>query len=775
MKKLLLTKLALLLVMLVGVGSVWAEDFTLSSDADVTQNGITVSFAKGSGSTAPTWYTAGLRLYANNTITISSTNTITSITFDWEKQGSKAFNTATASVGTYTHPSAAGKGTWTGSANEIVFTIGSSGQLQLNTLSVTTNSGSVTPTCATPTFSPAAGAVVSGTEVSISSTEGATIYYTLDGTEPTTSSSVYSAPIEITAATTIKAFATKSDYSDSEVATAVYTIKKAVSGYTIDFENDVEDYVDWTFSNIGTSNTEIEAHSGSKYGANINETGNGVASASIETKEKIASPGTFTCYISKTSKNTTSSSWILAVSTNGTVWTEVDTKDATVMSKGEWQEFTADLSSYYDVYVRLSYGGSTAIRAIDDISITMNTSSTPVITASDITIDYNATSGEIAYSVAHPTTGETLSATTEADWISNISVDADKVTFTATENEGGSDRTAKITLSYTGATDKVVNVTQGHPVVDYATLPFAFDGKKNAISETEGLSQNGLADYNTKPYLKFDGTGDNLILKINENPGILSFDIKGNTFEGGTFTVQISTDGETYTDLTKYTGLSDTQTDNFVLPTDVRYIKWIYTEKETGNVGLGNIKLSKEVKVTSNGWATYIAPCKMKFEAGNAYIVIAASVADGLTLTEVTEVDTGEPILLKGEGTKTPKILAKATEFADNGNLLSVCNGTIESGKFPYVLAKEGAGAAFKRWTGEASVLNGRVVLLLDEAVSAARSIFMLDGDNTTTGIAQIENEASKMEGSVYNLNGQRVNSPKKGLYIVNGKKVMMK
>lgn len=115
----------------------FATDFTLSSASSVTQDGVTIVFAKGKGSSAPTWYSAGLRLYAQNTITISAETDITAISFDWEKQGSKAFATATASVGTYTHPTAKGKGEWTGSAKSVVFTLGSSGQLQLNTLSVT--------------------------------------------------------------------------------------------------------------------------------------------------------------------------------------------------------------------------------------------------------------------------------------------------------------------------------------------------------------------------------------------------------------------------------------------------------------------------------------------------------------------------------------------------------------------------------------------------------------------------------------------------------------
>lgn len=113
-------------------------EFTLSSASDVTVSGVTVSFGKGSGSSAPAWYAAGLRLYASNTVTVSSSDPITGITFNWEKQGSKAFATVSANTGNYSHPSAAGEGVWTGSASEVVFTLGSSGQLQLNTLSAET-------------------------------------------------------------------------------------------------------------------------------------------------------------------------------------------------------------------------------------------------------------------------------------------------------------------------------------------------------------------------------------------------------------------------------------------------------------------------------------------------------------------------------------------------------------------------------------------------------------------------------------------------------------
>ena len=113
------------------------------------------------------------------------------------------------------------------------------------------------PTVAKPTFSPAAGEVDSGTEVTIScATASATIHYTVDGSAPTTDSPVYSTPIEITAATTIKAFAVKEDMADSAVATGNYTIKlyRYLGDYNMvdDGEGDTDpDYI-LTTANINT-------------------------------------------------------------------------------------------------------------------------------------------------------------------------------------------------------------------------------------------------------------------------------------------------------------------------------------------------------------------------------------------------------------------------------------------------------------------------------------------------------------------------------------------
>lgn len=80
------------------------------------------------------------------------------------------------------------------------------------------------PVAQAPTFSPPGGSYVEPPTVTIASaTPGATIYYTLDGNEPTASSEVYSVPLSIPYNTTIHAFATAPNHQDSPVSIAVYS------------------------------------------------------------------------------------------------------------------------------------------------------------------------------------------------------------------------------------------------------------------------------------------------------------------------------------------------------------------------------------------------------------------------------------------------------------------------------------------------------------------------------------------------------------------------
>ena len=80
------------------------------------------------------------------------------------------------------------------------------------------------PRLAPPTFAPAPGTYSSGQTVTLSGPAGAAIYYTLDGSVPTLTSSQYTAPLFVPASTTIKAMAVQAGSLTSAVATAAITI-----------------------------------------------------------------------------------------------------------------------------------------------------------------------------------------------------------------------------------------------------------------------------------------------------------------------------------------------------------------------------------------------------------------------------------------------------------------------------------------------------------------------------------------------------------------------
>jgi hypothetical protein len=94
-----------------------------------------------------------------------------------------------------------------------------------NDSAVVTATYTLPPQAATPTFSVSAGTYTSTQTVTISdATDGATIYYTTNGSTPTTSSSVYMGPIIVAGSETLQAIATANGHTVSLVASAMYIL-----------------------------------------------------------------------------------------------------------------------------------------------------------------------------------------------------------------------------------------------------------------------------------------------------------------------------------------------------------------------------------------------------------------------------------------------------------------------------------------------------------------------------------------------------------------------
>ena len=477
----------------------------------------------------------------------------------------------------------------------------------------------------TPTFSPAAGTYTEPQTVTIScATPNVDIFYTMDGTEPTDESTPYSGAITVSETTTIKAIAYDGD-TPSLVASATYTINLPYSGpayarvdnvsYLTDgvkvifaarYDNDATHY-------YAMSNTA----SGKPTGVQFASTTSGnfeVLPANILNSESsycwtvgVTSNGyTFTNATGQTIGYTSGTNF--AIGGDNTEWTvENGTSGENAMvssytafniinSGVNARAFALNNSHNFGPYAISNNNNADYNFSIDIFVQGAEPVVTPSIVANDVEIAYDVTSGAIEYTINNPA-GGVLTAATSAEWLTLGTV-GETVPFTCNANSGAS-RTATVTLTYTynrETVTKEVTVTQAAaPAI--ASLPFAFDGGRADIETTDGLTQDGLdSDYDSSPKLKFKTTGTWVILHFNERPGILTFDIKGNGFSEGTFTVQTSEDGVTYTDLENYTDanfgntLHSEEFDN--LGENVRYIKWIYTEKINGNIALGNISLT---------------------------------------------------------------------------------------------------------------------------------------------------------------------------------------
>ena len=334
----------------------------------------------------------------------------------------------------------------------------------------------------------------------------------------------------------------------------------------------------------------------------------------------------------------------------------------------------------------------------------------------------------------------------------------------------------------------VITITQeAYVAPSYATLPFSFNSGRSDIEGTEGLSHNGLGtDYNAtsapNTRLKFDSTGDWLLLEFNEEPGILSFDVKGNSFSGGTFKVQTSEDGVTFTDLASYTERGDAATKAYDLDANVRCVKWIYTEKVSGNVGLGNIVLEKSGATVSltikQGFTATTFSCDKALDFSAVEGITAFIITDENGKTQaVTTVPAGEGLYIEGAaGDYQIPVIASAT--AITGNKLMATDGSTtlysDNNTVYYAFGKQNGKEAFYKVPTSGFTPSANKAVLAIDAVNGAKEMIVIGGD--VTGIESIEN-GTIVNDNYYTIDGKLVKGQptQKGIYVVNGRKVVIK
>ncbi|MBO4800971.1 MAG: chitobiase/beta-hexosaminidase C-terminal domain-containing protein [Bacteroidaceae bacterium] len=194
---------------------------------------------------------------------------------------------------------------------------------------------------------------------------------------------------------------------------------------------------------------------------------------------------------------------------------------------------------------------------------------------------------------------------------------------------------------------------------------------------------------------------------------------------------------------------------------------------KSSNCRLDNILLTynkqfntEPVTVTAAGYATYVTPYAIDFTGVKAYKVSAVG-TNNVTLDEITEAPANTPVVIKAaEGSYNLAVQASAT--AVTGNLLQVSDGSVTgNGSTIYALGNKTHGVGFYPVTNGQAIPAGKAYLV--DAGGGVKE-FLGFGDDTTT---KIESVKTIENGVMFNLAGQRVNKAQKGIFIVNGKKVV--
>ena len=177
-------------------------------------------------------------------------------------------------------------------------------------------------------------------------------------------------------------------------------------------------------------------------------------------------------------------------------------------------------------------------------------------------------------------------------------------------------------------------------------------------------------------------------------------------------------------------------------------------------------------------WNTFVVP----FDIPNMNAsIFEYTGSDGNTMhfTAATSIEAGTPYLIKpkegniidqtySDVTLTAQS-AKSVDYGDYKFVATYSPVALATDKTELFLTTDGK-LAYPASASEATMKGMRAYFQVPASANVA---LFVDGEGTITGIEEVDNSQLTID-NVYNLNGQRVTQPRKGLFIVNGKKLII-
>jgi hypothetical protein len=223
-----------------------------------------------------------------------------------------------------------------------------------------------------------------------------------------------------------------------------------------------------------------------------------------------------------------------------------------------------------------------------------------------------------------------------------------------------------------------------------------------------------------------------------------------------------------------------------------------YNSKFQNSLGFDYILIRKtgtasslSKSITAAGWATYCSPYALDLSSAtgltDAYIVTGG--AGGVLTTESVKdgtVPANTGLLLKGDaGAVTIPVVASSSTDVSGNKLVGVTTETAmdldsdDDGTADiniYVLMNDATnGLGFYQTTAPSFTLGANTAYLPSGFDGSSARAFYSLFDSETTGIGATLTNNGTVNNEIFNLNGQRISQPTKGLYIVGGRKVVVK
>ena len=202
----------------------------------------------------------------------------------------------------------------------------------------------------------------------------------------------------------------------------------------------------------------------------------------------------------------------------------------------------------------------------------------------------------------------------------------------------------------------------------------------------------------------------------------------------------------------------------------------IYVIKVTSaqNMRITKIEIfgKKKVTIASSGYSTLASSYALDFSgvSGLTAFVVSDITSTNVNITSVDEAPAATGLVLRGTAGETYSIPVVASAAAVGTNKLHAAVTAYDCAANEVYIMQ---GGQFHLVTAASTVPAGKAYLLASDVPGGARELTVSFGDETA--IQSIDNGQLIMDNVIYDLSGRRVENPTKGIYIINGKKVVVK